>query len=102
MFSAIRPQQNPCSNDLRNLVVNQSRTRYTYIHWRNAHGEYRLLWSDVGVKCLGVSGSLCSQWMFTPTSSAEVLKVVGVSRGQFQYESRGFYAMPFQMTATAQ
>jgi hypothetical protein len=40
--------------------------------------------------------------MFTPTSSAEVLKVVGVSRGQFQYDSRGFYAMPFEMMATAQ
>lgn len=101
MYSYTKSQQNICTNDLRSLQVGASRIRYTYMHWQNASGEYRVRWSDVQVTCTFATRQ-CATWKLVPISSAEVLKVVQVKGAQYQYESRGFFQMPFELVLTAQ
>ena len=40
-------------------------------------------------------------WRVVPVSSAEVAKVVGIKRGQYVFESKGFFQMPFELVLTA-
>jgi hypothetical protein len=101
IYSYTKSQQNVCVNDLRTLQVGQSRVRYTYMHWQNAKGEYRVRWSDVRVTCT-YRNAQCTAWTMVPISSAEVLKVTGVRRAQFEFESKGFFDLPFELALTAQ